>query len=125
MQPGVAGELRMERCHHDLTLSSYDRHPIVFGQHLDIGPDRHDLRCTYEHGVERSIEADDFGYAPFSQRGGLGKAHQLFGEQLPRLLDELNEVLAALFSFTPIMMLPLHDLHGRILRNARWTVSGA
>jgi hypothetical protein len=31
----------------------------------------------------------------FSQQGGLGKAHQLFGEQLPRLLDELNEVLAA------------------------------
>lgn len=28
-------------------------------------------------------------------RGGLGKAHQLFGEQLPKLLDELNEVLAA------------------------------
>jgi hypothetical protein len=26
---------------------------------------------------------------------GLGKAHQLFGEQLPKLLDELNEVLAA------------------------------
>jgi hypothetical protein len=30
-----------------------------------------------------------------SQRGGLGKAHQLFGEQLPMLLDELNTVLAA------------------------------
>lgn len=30
-----------------------------------------------------------------SQRGGLGKAHQLFREQLPRLLDELNGVLAA------------------------------
>jgi type I restriction enzyme R subunit len=42
-----------------------------------------------------SIEPDDFDYAPFSQRGGLGKAHQLFGEQLPRLLDELNTVLAA------------------------------
>ena len=36
-----------------------------------------------------SIEPDDFDYAPFSQRGGLGKAHQLFGEQLPKLLDEL------------------------------------
>ena len=34
-------------------------------------------------------------YAPFSQRGGLGKAHQLFGPDLPKLLDELNEVLAA------------------------------
>ncbi len=42
-----------------------------------------------------SIEADDFDYAPFNQRGGLGKAHQLFGHDLPKLLDELNEVLAA------------------------------
>ena len=42
-----------------------------------------------------SIEPDDFEYAPFTQRGGLGKAHQLFGEQLPKLLDELNEALAA------------------------------
>ena len=42
-----------------------------------------------------SIEPDDFEYAPFSQRGGLGKVHQLFGAQLTTLLDELNEVLAA------------------------------
>jgi len=42
-----------------------------------------------------NIEPDDFDYAPLNQRGGLGKAHQLFGEQLPKLLDELNEVLAA------------------------------
>jgi type I restriction enzyme R subunit len=42
-----------------------------------------------------SIEPNDFNYAPFSQRGGLGKAHQLFGSDFPKLLDELNEVLAA------------------------------
>ena len=42
-----------------------------------------------------SLDPDDFGYAPFAQRGGLGKAHQLFGEQLPKILNELNEVLAA------------------------------
>ena len=42
-----------------------------------------------------SIEPNDFNYTPFSQRGGLGKAHQLFGDDLPKLLDELNEVLAA------------------------------
>jgi type I restriction enzyme R subunit len=42
-----------------------------------------------------SIEPEDFDYSPFSQRGGLGKVHQLFGEQLPKLLDELNEALAA------------------------------
>lgn len=42
-----------------------------------------------------SIEKDDFDFAPFIQRGGLGRAYQLFGDQLPKLLDELNEVLAA------------------------------
>ncbi len=42
-----------------------------------------------------SIEPEDFDYSPFTQRGGLGKAHQLFGAELPRLLDELNEALAA------------------------------
>ncbi len=41
------------------------------------------------------IEADDFGYTPFSQRGGLGKAHQVFARDLAALLKELNEVLAA------------------------------
>jgi len=42
-----------------------------------------------------SIEADDFDYAPFAQKGGLGKAYQLFGDDLDALLEELNEVLAA------------------------------
>jgi type I restriction enzyme R subunit len=42
-----------------------------------------------------SIEPEDFGYMPFSQRGGLGKAHPWFGDRLPALLDEPNTVLAA------------------------------
>jgi type I restriction enzyme R subunit len=52
-----------------------------------------------------SIEPEDLELSQFlvarkpveggNQRGGLGKAHQLFGEQLPKLLDELNEALAA------------------------------
>ena len=41
------------------------------------------------------IGPDDLELSPFNQRGGLGKAHQVFGDQLPKLLDELNEVLAA------------------------------
>ena len=42
-----------------------------------------------------TIEPDDFEEVPFSQLGGLGKAHQLFGDQLNPLLEELNERLAA------------------------------
>jgi type I restriction enzyme R subunit len=40
-----------------------------------------------------SIEFEDFDYAPFAQQGGLGKARQLFGTDLPKLIEELNEVL--------------------------------
>jgi type I restriction enzyme R subunit len=42
-----------------------------------------------------AIEMDDFDLAPFDQRGGLGKAYQVFGDKLQPLISELNEVLAA------------------------------
>ena len=42
-----------------------------------------------------AITPDDFQFAPFVQQGGLGKAYELFGDELPTLLDELNEALAA------------------------------
>jgi type I restriction enzyme R subunit len=42
-----------------------------------------------------SIEPEDLELSPFNQRGGLGKEHQLFGVGLPKLLNELNDVLAA------------------------------
>lgn len=41
------------------------------------------------------IEPDDFNYAPFLQEGGLGKVHQLFGDKLNSIIEELNETLAA------------------------------
>ncbi|MBK6864783.1 MAG: DEAD/DEAH box helicase family protein [Ideonella sp.] len=41
------------------------------------------------------IEAEDFGYAPFDQRGGLGRVHQLFGAELPQVMNSLNDGLAA------------------------------
>ena len=42
-----------------------------------------------------SIEPDDFEYAPFSQQGGLGKVHQLFGDGLAPIMENLNRVLVA------------------------------
>ena len=42
-----------------------------------------------------SIEQDDFQEVPFSQMGGLGKAYQVFGDQLTVVLNEMNERLAA------------------------------
>ena len=42
-----------------------------------------------------SIEVGDFEYAPFSQNGGLGKVHKLFGEKLNAVIGALNMMVAA------------------------------
>lgn len=39
------------------------------------------------------ISTDDFSYTPFVEAGGLGKAGEVFGEELGPLLEELNQVL--------------------------------
>lgn len=41
------------------------------------------------------LEAQDFELPPFNQRGGLGKVHQLFGAELPKVLEAMNKELAA------------------------------
>ena len=41
-----------------------------------------------------SIEPADLQYAPFAQRGGIGRAYQVFGDGLAPLLEELNLALA-------------------------------
>jgi len=41
------------------------------------------------------IEIDDFDLPPFSQQGGLGRVHQLFGVELATVIEELNRELVA------------------------------
>ncbi|WP_291993384.1 type I restriction-modification enzyme R subunit C-terminal domain-containing protein [Candidatus Accumulibacter sp. ACC003] len=41
------------------------------------------------------VEAEDFSYAPFDQRGGLGRVHQIFGGELTKVIEDLNRELAA------------------------------
>ena len=41
------------------------------------------------------IEKEDLDFAPFDSAGGLGKMWQLFGEDTDKLIQELNEELAA------------------------------
>jgi type I restriction enzyme R subunit len=41
------------------------------------------------------LDVDDFGYTPFVEQGGLGRAQQVFGGELGGVIRELNEVLAA------------------------------
>jgi type I restriction enzyme R subunit len=54
------------------------------------------LELIRDHvAASAEIGIDDFDYEPFAQRGGAGKAFQVFGQQLEPILNELNEVLAA------------------------------
>jgi len=46
-------------------------------------------------GSSGCVEKEDFEYAPFSQKGGLIGVHRAFGDELDKILDELNEVLIA------------------------------
>lgn len=46
--------------------------------------------CTSFH-----FETDDLDYTPFDAHGGLIKMHQLFGDQMDRLIDDINEALVA------------------------------
>lgn len=41
------------------------------------------------------IEKDDFDLSPFNAHGGLGKMWQLFGEETEKIIEEMNEELAA------------------------------
>ena len=52
------------------------------------------LEMIKEHiANSAAIDIDDFEQIPFNQWGGRIKAYNLFGEQLPSILNELNEVL--------------------------------
>jgi type I restriction enzyme R subunit len=69
-------------------------------QQTDTNPftqeQQHWLEMIRDHiAANLGIEIDDFEYAPFNAQGGLGKVHQLFGAELPRVIEELNRELAA------------------------------
>jgi type I restriction enzyme R subunit len=41
------------------------------------------------------IELVDLDYTPFDSQGGRGKMHQLFGNEMNEIINELNDVLVA------------------------------
>lgn len=60
------------------------------------GEQRYWLELIRDHiATALAIEKDDFDYQPFVQRGGLGRASQLFGDELEAILKDLNERLVA------------------------------
>jgi|TARA_R110002012_G_scaffold321121_3_gene547645 type I restriction enzyme R subunit len=67
------------------------------GQHNRFTPEQVEwLRMIKDHVVSSyHIELDDLDYTPFDAKGGKGKMHQLFGNQMNEIIEELNGVLAA------------------------------
>jgi len=56
----------------------------------------HWLELIRDHiATNLRIEPDDFEYAPFNNLGGLGKVHQLFGAELPQVMEAMNRELVA------------------------------
>jgi len=54
------------------------------------------LRMIKDHIASSfHLEMDDLDYTPFDSQGGRGKMYQLFGDRMNKVIDELNEVLAA------------------------------
>lgn len=54
------------------------------------------LRMIKDHIVSSyHIEIDDLDYTPFDSQGGRGKMHQLFGNEMNDIINELNQELAA------------------------------
>lgn len=50
--------------------------------------------CDYIAG-NLTIVPDKFEYNPFAQEDGMGRVVQLFGAELPRVLEAMNRELAA------------------------------
>lgn len=67
------------------------------GQHNRFTTEQMDwLRMIKDHvGSSYHIEIDDLDYTPFDAQGGRGRMHQLFGNEMKEIINELNEVLAA------------------------------
>jgi type I restriction enzyme R subunit len=57
---------------------------------------RHWLEMIRDHvAANLGVDRDDFEYAPFAQKGGLGRVHQLFPEGLQTIIETLNMALVA------------------------------
>ena len=54
------------------------------------------LRMVRDHVITSfHLGRDDFDLAPFDAKGGMGQMYKLFGDRMDRVIDELNEALAA------------------------------
>ncbi len=67
------------------------------GQHNRFTSEQMDwLRMIKEHIVSSyHLDVEDLDYTPFDAQGGRGKMYQLFGTEMNRVIEELNEALVA------------------------------
>jgi len=73
----------------------------VMQRHQGNAPKFNAQQMAFLHMIRDHVAAsfhiarDDLEYAPFDAKGGLARMHQLFGDEMDALLDEMNEALAA------------------------------
>ena len=67
------------------------------GNHTRFTPEQIEwLRMIKDHIVSSyHLDLDDLDYTPFDAQGGRGKMYQLFGDEMEKIIEELNEVLVA------------------------------
>jgi type I restriction enzyme R subunit len=67
------------------------------GQHNRFTTEQMDwLRMIKDHIASSfHLETDDLDYTPFDAKGGRGKMWQLFGEEMDKVIEEMNEELVA------------------------------
>ncbi|MFM7276887.1 MAG: type I restriction-modification enzyme R subunit C-terminal domain-containing protein, partial [Microcystis aeruginosa] len=54
------------------------------------------LRAIKDHIISSfALEREDLDYTPFDSMGGIGKLHQLFGDEMEAIIEELNTALVA------------------------------
>ena len=54
------------------------------------------LRMVRDHTITSfHLDRDDLDMSPFDAKGGMGQMHQLFGDRMDDVINELNEALAA------------------------------
>jgi type I restriction enzyme R subunit len=89
------GELMPRRSEVEERFSAWLKQQETAG--VSFTPDqRRWLEAIRDHiAASLGVDEEDFDLDPFVQWGGLGKAHQVFGDNFLPILAELNEVLAA------------------------------
>ena len=54
------------------------------------------LRMIRDHIISSvHLERDDLDLSPFDSKGGIGRMYQLFGDEMDKIIEELNEALVA------------------------------